>query len=73
VALYIRVRLAQTQEQISEGENVQALAKFFTATMLGMGLIARTNPDRVMIRQLAKTALRVLPNASKSENSEQDG
>jgi hypothetical protein len=35
--------------------------------MLGMGAIARTNPDPVMIRQLAKTALRVLPNASKPE------
>jgi hypothetical protein len=69
-ALYSRLRLAQAQGQISEAEDVQALAQFLTATMLGMGAIARTNPDPVMIRQLAKTALRVLPNASKSENSE---
>jgi hypothetical protein len=68
----MRLRLAQTQGQISEAEDVQALAQFFTATMLGMGAISRTNPDPVMIRQLAKTALRVLPNAGKSENSEQD-
>jgi AcrR family transcriptional regulator len=68
-ALYNRLRLAQTEGQLSDAEDVQALAQFFTATMLGMGTIARTNPDPVMIRQLAKTALRVLPNASKSENS----
>jgi TetR/AcrR family transcriptional regulator, copper-responsive repressor len=68
-ALYHRLRLAQTQGQISETEDVQALAQFFTATMLGMGAIARTNPDPVMIRQLAKTALRVLPNASKPEKT----
>lgn len=60
-ALYDRLRLAQTQGQISETEDVRALAQFFTATMLGMGAIARTNPDPVTIRQLAKTALRVLP------------
>jgi AcrR family transcriptional regulator len=71
-ALYRRLRLAQTQEQISKAEDVQALAQFFTATMLGMGAIARTNPDPVMIRQLAKTALRVLPNTLKSKKSEQD-
>lgn len=61
-ALYQRLRLAQTQGQLPESEDVQALAQFFTATMLGMAAIARTNPDPVMIRQLAKTALRVLPN-----------
>jgi TetR/AcrR family transcriptional regulator, copper-responsive repressor len=60
-ALYSRLRLAQTQGQISEAEDIQALAQFFAVTMLGMGAIARTNPDPVMIRQLAKTALRVLP------------
>jgi TetR/AcrR family transcriptional repressor of nem operon len=69
-ALYSRLRLAQIQGQISEIEDVRALAQFFTTTMLGMGAIARTNPDPVMIRQLAKTALRVLPEAAKSENSE---
>jgi AcrR family transcriptional regulator len=57
--LYSRLRLAQTQGQISEAEDIQA--QFFAVTMLGMGAIARTNPDPVMIRQLAKTALRVLP------------
>jgi TetR/AcrR family transcriptional regulator, copper-responsive repressor len=71
-ALYRRLRLAQTQAQISKAEDVQALAQFFTATMLGMGAIARTNPAPVMIRQLAKTALRVLPNTLKSKKSEQD-
>jgi CHAT domain-containing protein len=40
---------AQTQPQISEAEDVQALAQFFTATMLGMGAIARTNPNPVTI------------------------
>jgi AcrR family transcriptional regulator len=70
--LYDRLKLAQTQGQIPEAEDVQDLAQFFTVTMLGMGAIARTNPDPVMIRQLAKTALRVLPNASKSEKIEQD-
>ena len=63
-ALYERLRLAQIQGQISESENVQALAQFFTATMLGMGVMARANPDSVMIRQLAKTALRVLSASS---------
>ncbi len=63
-ALYDRLRLAQTQGQISETEDVRALAQFFTATMLGMGAIARTNLDPVTIRQLAKTALRILPNTS---------
>jgi AcrR family transcriptional regulator len=71
-ALCSRLRQAQTQGQIPEAEDVRDLAQFFTATMLGMGAIARTNPDPVTIRQLAKTALRVLPNASKSEKSEQD-
>ncbi len=60
-ALYSRLRLAQAQGQLPEAEDVQALAQFFTATMLGMGAIARTNSNPVMIRQLAKTALRVLP------------
>lgn len=63
-ALYSRLRLAQTQGQLSEAEDIQALAQFFTTTMLGMGVIARTNPDPVMMRQLAKTALRVLPDGS---------
>jgi TetR/AcrR family transcriptional regulator, copper-responsive repressor len=67
-ALYNRLRLAQTAGQLSDAEDVQALAQFFTATMLGMGTIARTNPDPAMIRQLAKTVLRLLPNASVSEN-----
>jgi hypothetical protein len=44
-----RLRLAQTQEQISEAEDVQALAQFFTATMQRMGAIAHTNPVPVMI------------------------
>lgn len=69
-ALYSRLRLAQTQGQISEIEDVRALAQFFTATMLGMGAIVRTNPDPVMIRQLAKTALRILPDTAKSEDAE---
>jgi hypothetical protein len=30
---------AQTQRQISEAEDVQALAQFFTALMLGIGAI----------------------------------
>jgi TetR/AcrR family transcriptional regulator, copper-responsive repressor len=60
-ALYNFLRLAKTQGQISETEDLQALAQFFTTTMLGMGVIARTNPNPVMIRQVAKTALRVLP------------
>jgi AcrR family transcriptional regulator len=67
-ALYNRLRLAQTQGQLSETENIQALAQFFTATMLGMGVIARTNPDPVTIRQLAKTALRVIRDTSEPEN-----
>jgi AcrR family transcriptional regulator len=67
-ALYNRLRLAQTQGQLPETEDVQALAQFFTASMLGIAAIARTNSDPVMIRQLAKTALRVLPNVSELEN-----
>ena len=63
-ALCDRIRLARTQGQLSDSEDVHGLAQLFTATMLGMGVMARTNPDPVMIRQLAKTALRVLPNAS---------
>jgi TetR/AcrR family transcriptional regulator, copper-responsive repressor len=63
-ALYNRLRIAQAEGQLPEAEDSQALAQFFTVTMLGMGVIARTNPDPVMIRQLAKTALRVLPNVS---------
>ena len=61
-ALYNRLKVAQAEGQISETEDLRALAQFFTATMLGMAAIARTNSDPVMIRQLAKTALKVLPN-----------
>jgi len=64
-ALYQRLRLAQVQGQLPEGEDVQALAQFFTATILGMGVMARTNVDAGMIRQLAMTALRVLPEANR--------
>jgi TetR/AcrR family transcriptional regulator, copper-responsive repressor len=60
-ALYARLQLARSQGELAEDEDIQALAQFFTATMIGMGAIVRTNPDRSMIRQLAKTALRVLP------------
>ena len=63
-ALYNRLELAQAQGQISEAEDIRALAQFFTMTMLGMGAMARSNPNPVAIRQLAKTALRVLPNCS---------
>ena len=63
--LYQRLRLAQIQGQLPESEDVQALAQFFTATMLGMAVIARTNADTGMIRQLAMTALRVLPDANR--------
>ena len=63
-ALYNRLQLAQTQGQISEAEDIRALAQFFTMTMLGMGVMARSNPNPVAIQQLAKTALRVLPNGS---------
>ncbi len=62
-ALYQRLRLAQSQGQLPESEDVQALAQFFTATILGMGVMARTNADAGMICQLAMTALRVLPAA----------
>lgn len=64
VALFNRLRLAQKQGQISKAEDLQALAQFFVITMLGMGVIARTNRDPAVIKQLAKTALRVLPDAS---------
>ena len=64
-ALYQRLRLAQMQGQLPESEDVQALAQFFTATMLGMAVIARANTDAGMIRQLAMTALRVLPDANR--------
>jgi AcrR family transcriptional regulator len=67
-ALYHRLRLAQIQGQLSEAEDIPALAQFFTATMLGMGAIARTNPDPVTIRQLAKTALRVLSDPVATQN-----
>ena len=60
-ALYSRLELAQARGQISAAENIRALAQFFTMTMLGMGVMARTNPNSTAIRQLAKTALRVLP------------
>jgi AcrR family transcriptional regulator len=59
-ALYARLQLAQREGELTATEDIQALAHFFAATMLGMGAIARTNPDPMMIRQLAKTALRVL-------------
>jgi AcrR family transcriptional regulator len=63
-ALYQRLKLAQVQKQLPEGEDIQALAHFFTATMLGMGAIVRTNAAAEMMQQLAKTALRVLPTVS---------
>ena len=61
-ALYNRLKLAQDRGEISQTEDIQALARFFTATMLGMGVMARTNRDSVVIGQLANTALRVLSN-----------
>jgi flagellar biosynthesis protein FlhB len=64
-ALYQRLRSAQIQGQLPESEDVQALAQFFTATMLGMGVMARTNANAGMIRQLAITALRALPDVSR--------
>ena len=60
-ALYNRLQLAQAQGQISEAEDIGALAQFFTMTMLGMGVMARNNCNPVVIKQLAKTAMRVLP------------
>lgn len=63
-SLYQRLRLAQVEGQLPEQEDVQALAQFFTATMLGMAVMARTNTDAGMIRQIARIALRALPNAN---------
>ena len=63
-ALYNRLKLAQTQRQISEAEDIRALAQFFTATMLGMAVMARNNSNPVVIQQLAKTAMRILPSNS---------
>ena len=60
-ALHSRLKLAQDMGQISEEEDIQALAQFFTTTMLGMGVMARTNSNPEVIQQLAKTALRALP------------
>ena len=61
-ALYNRLQQAQAQGQISEAEDVRALAQFFTTTMLGMAVMTRTNTNPIVIRQLAKTAMRILPN-----------
>ena len=62
-ALYNRLKLAQAQGQISEAEDIRALAQFFTMTMQGMGVMARTNSNPEAIQNLAKTALRILPNS----------
>lgn len=59
-ALYQRLRLAQTEGQLSINEDVQAMAQFFTATMMGMGVMARTGADLVAIRQVSALALRLL-------------
>jgi TetR/AcrR family transcriptional regulator, copper-responsive repressor len=59
-ALYQRLRLAQIEGQISATEDIQAMAQFFTATMMGMGVMARNGNDLVAIRQVSALALKIL-------------
>lgn len=59
--LYQRLRRAQLEGQLPVSEDVRSLAQFFNATMLGMGVLARTQSNPVMIQQIAATAMRVLP------------
>lgn len=59
-----RLKLAQAEGQISKTHDLQALARFFTMTMMGMAVMARTNRDPEAIGQLAKTALKVLSDVS---------
>ncbi|WP_190303427.1 TetR/AcrR family transcriptional regulator [Pseudanabaena sp. UWO311] len=59
-ALYQRLRLAQIEGQLAADEDVQAMAQFFTATMMGMGMMARTGANLVAIRQVSALALRLL-------------
>lgn len=59
-ALYQRLRRAQQEGQLPMTEDVRAIAHFFNSTMLGMGVLARTQNNPVMLQQIAATAMRVL-------------
>ena len=62
--IYNRLELAIAEGQISKTEDLQALAQFFTMTMMGMAAMGRSGRDAETIRQLAKTTLKVLPDTS---------
>ena len=62
--IYNRLKLAIAEGQISKTEDLQALAQFFTMTMMGMAAMGRSGRDAETIRQLAKTTLKVLPDTS---------
>jgi TetR/AcrR family transcriptional repressor of nem operon len=51
---------AEARGDLPPGANVQALARFLTASLQGLRLVGKVNPDRAVLRDIAATMLRCL-------------
>lgn len=51
---------AKARGELPTNADVQPLSRFLTASIQGMRLIGKANPDRAMLRDVAKTMLRCL-------------
>ena len=51
---------AQQQGELKPDADVQALARFLTASFQGLRLVGKANPDRAVLEDIARTILRCL-------------
>ena len=51
---------AGTEGELAPGQDLRALARFLLATVNGIRVLARANPDEAMLRDVVDTALSVL-------------
>ncbi|MEM7591982.1 MAG: TetR/AcrR family transcriptional regulator [Cyanobacteria bacterium P01_A01_bin.83] len=56
-AIYSVLRKAQAEGKLSPEQDIRALARFFVAVALGMGVLNKTFADPSVIRDVAKVAL----------------
>jgi len=58
-AIYERLQKGQLEGEIAPDRDVHAMAQFYNGVMQGMAVLAKVQPNPIMIRNIAETAMRV--------------